>query len=206
VARRTPQRVWIGVAVVAALLAAGLGLLYAFTPDVSRPQAIEGRPLLEQDGAVFTDPQVRMRFTPPTGWFMQARATRAPNDRRVERMLVKYKRLMSGVRTAWLRVYVADLPNDPAPAELLRNRNPPEPGWKMTKEIEDGLTVGGQPAARATYEGTLDSDVRARRAGTCEVVAVRHAGQTILFVAMFAADDQEARQQARSAIETATFD
>ena len=110
----------------AALIATALLAIYALTPNVPIYRAIEGRPLLEQNGPVFVDAQLGLRFTPPAGWAMQARSTEAPGEHRPERMVVKYKRLVPGPKEAWLRVSVSDAPANTSPAELLRLLKPRE--------------------------------------------------------------------------------
>lgn len=205
--RRT-KRVLAGTAAAAVVVAATLGALFAFTPNAKRPQFVEGRPLLGEAGKVFTDVQVGVQFSPPADWAMQARSTESPTNHRPERMLVKYKRLVPGAQVAWLRVTVADADadDDQTPADLLRNRKPQESGWKVIKQVEDGLTVGGLRAARITFGGPFDPTGRGKKDFVSEMVAVRRGAQVFYFAGTFAADDPSGRQQVRAAVESAVFD
>src|SRR5262249_52331363 len=145
------------------LLFAAFALLVIFAPYFQTPATIEGRPLLEQGGTIFTDDQVGIQFTPPSGWGMQARSTESPTMHKPERMVVKYKRIVKGPNVAWLRVSVADAPSEKTPADLLRDRKPREAHWTRTKDVEDGLTIGGRPAARVTFGGLMYPDMGGSR-------------------------------------------
>ena len=194
-----------GIAAAAVVLAIGLVVLRAYGPDVNRPGYGPGRPLLESDGPVFTDTQVGLRFTWPPGWVLQARTVESPRAHQAERLLVKYKRVPPGEPDARLRVSVADAIDDISPAEFLRGRHPPEPGWKVTKPVEEKLTVGGQPAARVTFGGPFNPDQKTPRDYTCELVAVRHERRWFLFAGTFDSADAPSRKKVRDAIDSATF-
>jgi hypothetical protein len=210
---RPTRRVLIGTAAAALAAAAGLGALFALTPRVRPPAAVPGEPLLRQNDSeepdLFTDRQVGVQFVPPGGWSMQARTTESPREHKPERMVVKYKRLIPGHQVAWLRVSVADAPADQSPADLLKTRKPPEPDWKVRKSVEDGLTVGGQPAARVTFGGPFETDDKGDRDFTCEVVAVRpRPGEprVFYFAGTFMTGDPTGQKRVRAAIDSAAFD
>jgi hypothetical protein len=180
--------------------------LRAYGPDVSSHGYFQGRPLLESDGPVFTDTQVGLKFTWPRGWVLQARSADSPHAHRAERLLVKYKRVTPAEPDARLRVGVVDVTDDVLPAEFLRGRPVPEPGWKVTKPIEEKLTVGGQPAARVTFGGPFNPDQKTKpRDYTCELVAARNGPRWILFAGTFDTADEQSRQQIRDAIESVIF-
>ncbi|HEY1379138.1 MAG TPA: hypothetical protein VGF55_20215 [Gemmataceae bacterium] len=208
----TRKRVLVGTVSAAAVVAAGLGALFAFTPRAKWPEPIPGRPLLQQGGLfddhqdVFTDRQVGVQFNPPINWSMQVRSTESPHEHRPERTVVKYKRLIPGLQVAWLKVSVADAPGGESPAELLKKRKPPEEDWKVTKPVEDGLTVGGQPAARVTFGGPFDPDQKGERDFTCEVVAVRHGEQMFYFSGTYVTADPKGQKRIRTALDSVTFD
>jgi hypothetical protein len=204
--RQTSKRVLIGTAAAAAALAIGLGALFAFTPKVKFPEAIEGRPLLHHEGELFTDRQAGIQFAPPAYWSLQARSTVAPRDRKPERMLVKFKRLIPGLQMAWIRVSVADVPEDQTPAELLKKRKPPETDWTVKKEVEDGLEVGGKPAARITFGGPYDPDQKGLRDYTCEVVAIRRGPQVFYFAGTYETSDPKGQKRIRTALDTVVLD
>jgi len=210
--RRSWKRVATGVGLAAVVLAAGLGALLAFTPRAKFPTPIPGRPLLEQGNIfddrdeVFTDAQLSVRFNPPANWSMQARSTESPTTHRPERTVVKYKRLIPGLQVAWLKLSVADTPGDESPAELLKKRRPPEADWRVTKPVEDGLTVGGRPAARITFGGPLDADDKGEKDYTCEVVAVRHGKQAFYFAGTYQTADPKGQKRIRTAMDTVAFD
>jgi hypothetical protein len=187
------------------LLSAGFALLVIFAPYFQSPTTMEGRPLLVQDGSTFNDDQIGLQFTPPAGWGMQARSTESPTMHKPERMVVKYKRLVRGPNVAWLRVSLADAPSGKTPADLLRDRKPREANWTKTKDVEDGLTIGGQPAARVTFGGTMNPDTGGSRQCTAEVVAVRCGTHVIYFTGTFTTTDEETRKLVRAAIESAVF-
>lgn len=202
----TSRRVLVGTAVAAVAVAVGLGALFALTPNVRRPQAVPGEPLLKQDEDLFTDRQVGLQFTPPGNWSMQARSLESPREHRPERMLVKFKRLIPGLEVAWLRVSVADAPEDLSPAELLKSRKPPEPEWTVKKDVEDGLTIDGRPAARITFGGPFDPDQRGVREFVSEVVAVRRGPHVFYFAGTFTPTDPTGRKRVRNAVASAILE
>jgi hypothetical protein len=202
----TRRRVLAGTAAAAALVAGGLGALFAFTPKVRPPAATPGRPLLQNDEELFTDQQVGLQFAPPKFWSLQARSLDSPQEHRSERMVVKYKRLIPGLQVAWLKVSVGDAPGDKSPAEMLASRKLPEPDWKVTKPVEDGLTVAGRPAARVTFGGPLDPDHQGVRDFTNEVVAVRRGPQMFYFAGTYVTADPKGQKRIRTAIDTASLD
>ncbi|MBX7105794.1 MAG: hypothetical protein K1X57_17050 [Gemmataceae bacterium] len=190
-----------------ALLAVGGAVAaYLLAPEVPNYDAIEGRPLLEQDGPYFTDHQVGFQFTPPAGWGLQMRSTEAPTAKKPERTIVKYKRLVRGPRVAWLRVSVADAAEGVSPAEVLKTRKPRESNFTVSKPVEDGLSVDGRPAARVTFTGLLNPDSLGERPCTSEVVAVQHGKQMLYFTATFATADAESKEMLRTAIESTIID
>jgi len=199
------KRAIVGTAVAAALVAAGLGALWAFTPDPRRPRAEEGRALLRLPDGPFADEQVGLRFTPPAGWALQVVSIESPRVQKPERTLVKYKRVAPNVPVAWLKVTVMSDPGDRSPEELVRSRKPPEPGWKVVKDVEGDVTVAGRPAARITFGGELEPDGSARVPFVCEVVAVRRGGRALFFAGTYPAHDAAARQAARAAVESAVL-
>jgi hypothetical protein len=205
--RRPARRVLIGVAAAAAAVAVGLGALFAFTPRWAPPAPVPGRPLLQDDVDLFTDRQVGLQFVPPGGWSMQARTTESPHEHKPERMVVKFKRLMPGHEVAWLRVSVADVAGDASPADLLKTRKPPEPDWSVRKPIEDGLTVGGRPAARITFGGPFELEEKGTRDFTCEIVAVRpNRPQVFYFSGTFKTGDPTGQKRVRAALDSVVFD
>src|SRR5215207_4665770 len=204
--RRQPtRRVVIGTVAAAVALAAGLGALFAFTPKVTVPDAPEGRPMFDEQNKVFTDRQVGLQFTPPELWAMQARSTRAPTTSMPERMVVKYKR-HPALDSAWLRVSVADVPEDQPLADLLKKRRLPEPSWKVRSAVEEGLTVDGKPAARITFGGPYNPDEKGTRDFTSEVVAVRRGPQVFYFAGTYVTSDPKGLKRIRTAIDTVVLD
>ena len=195
-----------GTAIAAIIVAISLVALFAFTPRVKRPGYIEGRPLLESESRLFTDPQINLQFSPPVDWAMQERTTQSPTKHRAERMLVKYKQVLPAKPVAWLKVSVAEANGDQSPATLLQMRKPPEPTWRVVKEVEDGLKVGGLPAARVTFGGPFDPAGRGPREYVSELVAVRRGAQVFFFAGTYALTDVHERQKIRTAVESAVFD
>ena len=189
----------------AVALAAGLGALFAFTPAVNRPTAHPGRPMLDQGEGVFTDRQVGLQFTPPELWAMQARSTESPTDHKPERMVVKFKR-HPALDAAWLRVSVADAPEDQPLADLLKKRRLPEPSWKVRTPVEDGLTVDGKAAARITFGGPYNPDQKGTRDFTSEVVAVRRGPQVFYFAGTYVTADPKGLKRIRTALDTVVLD
>jgi hypothetical protein len=204
--RRQPsRRVVIGTVAAAVALAAGLGALFAFTPKVAVPDAPEGRPMFDEQNKVFVDRQVWLQFTPPELWAMQARSTRAPSTSMPERMVVKYKR-HPALDSAWLRVSVADVPEDQPLADLLKKRRLPEPSWKVRTPVEDRLTVAGLPAARITFGGPYNPDEKGARDFTSEVVAVRRGPQVFYFAGTYVTADPKGLKRIRTAIDSVILD
>jgi hypothetical protein len=211
--KRTTRRVLIGTAAAAAGLAAGLSALFAFTPKPKWPEPVPGRPLLESHGDIytdhqdlFTDRQVGLQFTAPANWSMQARSTESPHEHKPDRMVVKYKRLIPGLDLAWFKVNVSDVPEDQSPADLLKKRKPPEEGWVVRHDVEDGLTVAGRPAARVTFGGPLDPDTKGARDFTCEVVAVRRGPQVFYFSGTYTTADPKGQKRVRTAVDSVVLD
>jgi hypothetical protein len=204
---RARNRVLGGTAVAAAVLAAALGALFAFTPRVTLPQPRPGQPLLQQhDEELFTDRQIGLQFEPPAYWSMQSRSVESPRDHQAERVVVKYKRLNPGYPLAWFTVRVADVEGDPSPAELLKTRKPPEEDWTVRKPVEDGLTVAGRPAARVTFGGPFDPDGKGERDFTCEVVAVRRGPRVFYFAGSYTTDDPKGQERIRRAVDSVVLD
>jgi hypothetical protein len=205
-ARKPTSRVLVGTGAAALAVATGLGALFALTPKVHRPEAVPGEPLWKHDEDLFTDRQIGLQFTPPGNWSMQARSLESPREHRPERMVVKFKRLIPGLEVAWLRVSVADAPDDRTPAELLKTRKPPEPDWTVKKGIEDGLTVDGRAAARITFGGRLETDDKGDREFVCEVVAVRRGPQVFYFAGTYTPSDPTGQKRVRTAVNSAVLD
>lgn len=203
--RQPTRRVVIGTVAAAVALAAGLGALFAFTPKVAVPDAPEGRPMFDEQNKVFVDRQVGLQFDPPYNWAMQARSTRAPNTAMPERMVVKYKR-HPAFDSAWLRVSVADVPEDQPLADLLKARRMPESTWTVRKEVEEGLTVDGKPAARITFGGPYDPDGKGTRDYSSEVVAVRRGPQVFYFAGTYQTSDPKGLKRIRTALDTVVLD
>src|SRR5947209_16834132 len=107
--RRPPSARWTLLAGVGAVLGVGVltASLWAVFKSSKEYEALPGRPLLEAPGPEFRDDQVGLRFDPPVNWSMQSRATAPPEEEGAERTLVKYKRLIAGLKPGWLRVGVA---------------------------------------------------------------------------------------------------
>lgn len=203
--RRPTNLNWLFFAILAVAIGAGLWALFVYTPSVSLPEALEGRPLLEQDGPEFVDNQIGLRFTPPTGWGMQARSTESPTTHKPERMVVKYKRLVRGPNVAWLRVHVVDVDDSSTPGELIKTRKPRETNWIVSKPIEDNLTIAGRPAARVTFSGLMDPDGRGARQCSAEVVAFKVGQRAYYFTGTFNNTDIETQKALRDALETIKF-
>jgi hypothetical protein len=195
-----------GLSAGAALLVAGTLVIHSFSPGGKKPGYVQGRPLLESDGPVFSDAELGLRFTYPPGWALQARAAQNHGAHSAERLLVKYKRVVPPDQLAWLSVNVADANDGDSPDQFLRGQRAPESNWKVTKPIEMGLTVGGQPAARVVFGGPFNSGQKASRDFTCELVAVKNGQRIFLLAGMFAAADKVSQQQVRAAIESAVFE
>ncbi len=194
-----------GLIAIAVIALIGFGLLFALTSRPQHHRYVEGTPLLQKAESLFNDTQVGLQFAPPKDWSMQVRSTESPGQHLPERTLVKFKRFIPNVAAAWLKVVIKDTPEDQAPVDVLRKRKPPEKGWKVTKEVEDGVKVGDHAAARITFGGPFDPDGRGQRDFTCEIVAVRRGGQIFEFSSTFPTADVEARKQIRAAIESVAF-
>jgi hypothetical protein len=153
-------------------------------------------------------------FTPPPGWVERARDDALPArpghrhqdiplpplsmaGKPPERLLVRYDRLAAGYH-AWLRVTVAGVsPSTPLKA-CLEKRSPGR-DWKRAS-AEEGLEVGGLPAARAAFVGRWDGQDY-----LCETVAVRHRERVYLITASLPASDGTAREQVRQAVAGAAW-
>jgi hypothetical protein len=202
--QRMPGKLQFAVIAVAALVGVGAILVWYLTPRPKRYEAIEGRPLLAQDGKEFLDEQVGLRFTPPADWAMQARSTEAPTHL-PERRVVKYKLFSPSRHAAWMRLWVKDVAEGMTPVEMLRNSKPPEPGWKPQGEIEGDLQIGGAPAARRTFGGPLDHDGRGNKDFRCEIVAVKRGGRLFEFSGTYFAGDEQAQREIRQTMTSVVF-
>ncbi len=153
------------------------------------------------------------RIVAPPGWVERARddalPARAGHPQNLplppldvpghppERFLVRYDRISTG-QHAWLRVTVADLPSS-APLKAYLSNHLPGRGWKRESE-EEGLEVGGLPAARIAFAGRFyDQNY------LCETTAVRKGEKAYLFSAAFPAADETAREQVRQAVLRASW-
>ena len=100
---------------------------------------------------------------------------------------------------------VSDAPANSSPAELLRALKPREADWTVKKDVEDGLTIGGRPAARVTFSGLLNPDGQESRQCISEVVAVRCGQSVIYFAGTSVTAEAEAQHMIRAAVESAEF-
>ena len=169
-----------------------------------KPVATPGRPLLQNDDELFTDSQLQVQFTPPGNWSMQARSTEAPNTHKAERTVVKFKRLIPGLDVAWIKLSAIDTPADQSPVDFLSHRSPPEPGWAVTKKLEE-LTLKGLPAARITWSGPFDPDQQGVRNFSCEQTAVRRDKQLFVFSGTYLTSDAVGLKRIRTAVDSAVF-
>jgi hypothetical protein len=162
---------------------------------------------------VYEDDQ-GFRISPPPGWVERARddAIPARSGQRQqnlplpplggpgnsqERFLVRYDRVSTG-QHAWLRVSVAEAPSS-TPLKACLSTRMPRRGWKRESE-EENLEVSGLPAARIAFRGRFyDQDY------LCETFAVRKGGNVYLLSAAFPASDNTAREEARQAIQGASW-
>jgi hypothetical protein len=156
------------------------------------------RPLLKHDAKEFHDPQVGLRFTPPTSWSMQGRTTEAPDVDVDERMLVKFKRLIPGRPAAWLRVYVEDAAKGESVSAAVKKRQP-GPGWSRPTAVQS-MTVNGQPAAKITYSGVYNNVPSVR-----DVIGVQRGQEMFWFVSTYQVADFAAREQTLEAVNSVIF-
>jgi hypothetical protein len=200
---RTGRRLALA-ALVAAPLIVALALCWWITGRPRPPVATPGRPLLQNDDELFTEAQLQFQFTPPGNWSMQARSTEAPGFHKPERTVVKFKRLIPGLDVAWVKVTAIDAPADQSPAEFLKERKPPEPGWTVTTPAAE-LTVRGLPAARVVWGGPFDPDQKGVRDFSCEATAVLRGKQIFLFSGTYLTSDATALRRIRTAVDSAVF-
>ena len=191
---------------VIALVVAGVGISIALgiSGRAKKIRIVEDVPLLQSDGRQFNDESIGLRLTAPENWAMQAVATGSAPSTRAERLVVKYKRVLPGVPAAWLTVTVSDASAE-SPAEYLRKRRPPESKWTVSKNLEEGLTIAGRPAARITFGGQLDPDSLGVKRCTAEVVAVRVDKRDVVITGTYVANDQSAQREIRACIESFSF-
>ncbi|MFL5331191.1 MAG: hypothetical protein ACJ8C4_20050 [Gemmataceae bacterium] len=195
---------WVELAV-AAGLGLGLAAVLVFWPQQHKSPLGSGQTLLGKAADSFSDEQTGLRFKPPAGWSMQGRTLASPDQTLSPRLVVKFKRLAPNVAVAWFRVFVHETPADQSPAEFLRAHKPPEKSWKVVKEVEPGLTVGGQPAARITFAGALDPNGRGATDYTAEFFAIRQGSRLFEISGTFPTTDEDAKNQFRSAMESVAF-
>ena len=150
------------------------------------------------------------RFTPPAGWaqrdrddLLPPRPGQRPADvplpplETPEKMVVRYDRVTAG-NLAWIRVSVTDLPAASSLKDAVSARTP-QPDWQPEREVEN-LEVSGMPAARIAFKGRWhDQDY------VSETIGVRQGEQVFFITASFPAADTAARDQARQAVERATW-
>jgi hypothetical protein len=139
------------------------------------------------------------RLTPPAGWSERARDREAaPGGAGRERLLVQYKRLTAG-RPAWLRVTVAEAPAATPPTALVAGRTPAK-DWRREGTVES-LEVRGLPAARIAFTGRWGNQDY-----VSETVAVRRDGRVYFLTGTFPAADDDAHEQVRRAVDSATWE
>ena len=185
-------------------IVAATGISWWLASRPRAPMATPGRPLLQNDDELFTDTQLKVQFTPPGNWSMQARSTEPRGAHMPERTVVKFKRLIPGLDVAWIRVSAIDAKADQSLTEFLSTRRPPEPGWKVMAKAEE-LTVRGLPAARMVWGGQLDPDQKGVRDFSCEQTAVRRDKQIFLFAGTYVTADATALRRIRTAVDSAVF-
>src|SRR5262245_50894563 len=200
--KASPWVAVVGLTFGAVVVAAGISWWLATQPRA--PLATPGRPLLHHDDDLFTDTQLKIQFTPPGNWSMQARSTEPRGAHMPERTVVKFKRLIPGLDVAWIRLSAIDSKEDQPLSEFLSKRKPPEPGWKVTAKVEE-ITLKGLPAARIVWAGQLDPDQKGVRDFSCEQTAVRRDRQIFLFAGTYVTADATALRRIRTAVNSAVF-
>jgi hypothetical protein len=188
------QRVMLGM--VAVLLPTSLFFIYRhFQGPSALIETVPNRPMLKSEGKEFHDKDTRVRFTTPPRWSMQLRSGEAPDDRRSERMIVKFKRLLPNQPSASFRVIVVDTPQDQEIAESVKNRKPGQ-GWGKPSEVTT-LTVSGLPAAKVDYTAPYNGFPSRR-----EITGVRRGGQVFYFIATYQLGDRNAQEECRQTMTT----
>jgi len=177
--------------------------LWAVFKSPKEYEALPGRPLLEQSGPEFRDDQVGLRFDPPVNWSMQSRATAPPDKEGNERTLVKYKRLIAGLKPGWLRVGVASADPNKSLEDLVKARLPGAE-WKLAGPPEP-IMIKGVPAVRATFSGMMNPEQTAARPFRTEIVGVRRGMLVIFFSGTYEADDPKCQERIRKAVASADF-
>lgn len=196
---------WLGlVSLIGVALVVAGGISWWLGGRPRKPVATPGRPLLQNDEELFTDHQLQVQFEPPGNWSMQARSTEAPNTHKSERTIVKFKRLIAGLDVAWIKLSAIDARPDQSPADFLAHRSPPEPGWTVSKKVEE-MTLKGLPAARIAWSGPFDPDQEGIRNFSCEQTAVRRDKQMFVFSGTYLTSDPVALKRIRTAVDSAAF-
>jgi hypothetical protein len=148
--------------------------------------------------AVYTSDAIGLTFVAPEGWVLFAKATPPPGKYDRPLRMVAYQQTAGDTRTNF-ELYAIDLPDgqgllaylakEPIGAEKWADKGPPA-----------AETVNGAAATRYTQAGTGP-----RADWRRDLVEFRRPDRTYLFVTTYKASDTRAREQARRAVETATW-
>ena len=170
-------------------LALALALLAGCGQKPSAPDLIT-EAVYRNDGAGLT-------FVVPEGWQLYARAN-PPAGQKTDHplLLVAYRSPGSDARSD-LELYMADLPDGADLMGYLAQHPIGAEKWSP-KGAPESETIHGVEAARYTLTGSRQ---QARR----EIVAFRRPDRTYLFVITYPASDAASRDQARQAVESATW-
>ncbi len=147
--------------------------------------------------AVYRNDTIGLTFVVPEGWQLYARAN-PPAGQKTDHplLLVAYRSPGSDARSD-LELYAADLPDG---ADLMGYlvRNPIGSEKWTAQGPPQAETIHGAEAARYTLTGSRPQTRR-------EIVTFRRPDRTYLFVITYPASEAAPRDQARHAVESATW-
>ncbi len=168
----------------------GLALLLLIWGCQPKPKA----PALS-DGPVFQSDE-GFRFLVPEGWLMAARANLPPGPLEKERLLVQYRRVISGQQSATLEVSVAELRESTDLAEYLSKPAFSASEWRPAGKSVP-LEAGGAKGTRFRYTAWVDGSELVK-----EVTAFRRGARVYFFTVLYSPKDSSAPEQARRAVES----
>jgi len=165
------------------------------------PAGCDSRPHAPQlsDTPVYQNKQAGFRFLVPDGWKQTMSAEIPPGPIEGEFFIVRYT-LATLERGAALHVMCYEEASHPELAQFHSEPSFSIQNWKATGAGES-LTVNGVSYTRLSYLGGPQNQWMSK-----EVVGVVRGGRVYCFAAVFAASDDQAREQVRRAIGSLKWD
>lgn len=145
------------------------------------------------DEPVYLNAREGFRFRVPEGWKQYAKADVPPGKADKDRLLVAYRQISAGT-VAELEVSLVDLPVETDLEKYLSGRSYGVEKWQLATAAEH-IEINNVPAVRLSFVGRSGKEKMAK-----EAVVFRRLERAYLFVGVYRAVDDKARDAIRDAV------